>query len=165
MLRSKVGQGHWGQKKTKKCGILFQSHPLGHGPSAAFFFGSSPRGLGPLRRWENQHMLSSWLLQSYLQFRISVQTLTFLQFEITLLFGCDLRTCFCVCCCQQRPIRTLQVASDCCSRVWITSQRSTSSQSMSVLLHREIIDYVVSLMNILNSWMAYILGLTLEAAS
>jgi len=26
-----------GEKKTKKCGILFGSRPLGHGPRAAFY--------------------------------------------------------------------------------------------------------------------------------
>ena len=34
------GQGHLGQKKTKKCGILFGSRPLGRGPRAAFFSGA-----------------------------------------------------------------------------------------------------------------------------
>jgi len=31
------GQGHRGQKKRKKCGILFGSRPLERGPRAAFF--------------------------------------------------------------------------------------------------------------------------------
>jgi len=38
------GQGHWGQK-TKKCGILFGSRPLGRGPHAAFFSGAVLRGM------------------------------------------------------------------------------------------------------------------------
>jgi len=47
MSRSKVkGQGHRG-RKTKKYGILF---------------GIGPRGRSPLRRWENQRMLSSYCL-------------------------------------------------------------------------------------------------------
>jgi len=50
-------QGHLG-KKTKKCGILFWSRPLRHGPHAAFF-GSGPRQRGPLCWWENQRTLSN----------------------------------------------------------------------------------------------------------
>jgi len=33
------GQGHRGQK-TKKCCIIFGSHPLGHGPHVACFLGA-----------------------------------------------------------------------------------------------------------------------------
>jgi len=48
MSRLKVkGQDHRGQK-TKKCGILFGSRPLGRGPPPV------------LLRWENQRMLSSF---------------------------------------------------------------------------------------------------------
>ena len=62
MSRSKVkGQGHRGQKNTKKCGILFGSRPLGRGPPAACFSGVVLWGRGPLRRWENQRMLSSFV--------------------------------------------------------------------------------------------------------
>jgi len=43
MLRSKIKVN--GDKKTKKCSILFWSRPLGRGPRAAFF-GSGPRGCG-----------------------------------------------------------------------------------------------------------------------
>ena len=53
MSRSKVkGQGNRGQQKTKKCGILFGSRPLGHGPPPVLL----------LRRWENQRMLSTCML-------------------------------------------------------------------------------------------------------
>ena len=45
------GQGHRGQK-TKKCGIFFASHPLGHSRSLV------------LCRWENQCMLSSVTIHS-----------------------------------------------------------------------------------------------------
>jgi len=45
MSRSKVKVT--GDKKTKKCGILFVSRPLGR---------------GPLRWWESQRMLSSYKL-------------------------------------------------------------------------------------------------------
>jgi len=47
--------------KTKKCGSLFGSCPLGRAPRAAYFRERSS-GSGPppfLRRWENQRMLSS----------------------------------------------------------------------------------------------------------
>jgi len=60
-LGSKVkGQGRLG-RKTKKCDILFGSHPLGRGPRATYFSGSV---LGArLLRWENQRMLSSLTVQ------------------------------------------------------------------------------------------------------
>ena len=36
-----------GDKKTKKCGILFGSRPLGRGPRAAFFSGAVLGARGP----------------------------------------------------------------------------------------------------------------------
>jgi len=50
-----------GVKKTKKCGILFQSHPLGRDPRVAFFQ-EQYLGCAPLRRWENVRMLSSFVV-------------------------------------------------------------------------------------------------------
>ena len=47
-------------KKTKKCGILFGSRPLGRGPRAKFFPGAVIGAL--LRRCENQRMLSSCIM-------------------------------------------------------------------------------------------------------
>jgi len=58
-----------GDKKTKKCGILFGSRILWRSPRAAFFFGSGPLGRCPLRRWENQRMLSSFRTKTRYDFR------------------------------------------------------------------------------------------------
>jgi len=59
-----------GDKKTKKCGILFGSRTLGRGPRAAFFREPSSGAL--LRRWENQRMLSnSYVYLSPLDLRLT----------------------------------------------------------------------------------------------
>ena len=47
-------------KKTKKCGILFGSRPLGRGPRVNFFPAAVIGAL--LRRWENQRMLPSCIM-------------------------------------------------------------------------------------------------------
>jgi len=45
----------------QKCDILFFSRSLGRGPGVAIFFRERSSGEGvQLRRWENQHMLSSF---------------------------------------------------------------------------------------------------------
>jgi len=46
-----------GDKKRKSAAIVWELSS-GARSSSGIFFGSGPRGVGPLRRWENQLMLS-----------------------------------------------------------------------------------------------------------
>ena len=61
--------------KTKKCSILFRNRPLLHGPRAAFF--PEPSSWALLRRWENQHMLSSVTISFSLLVRVRLSCVRF----------------------------------------------------------------------------------------